>query len=62
MVEAITQIAHALDIEVTAEYAEDGETIERLREIGVERAQGFGIGYPAPVEDVWKPRNLPQPG
>lgn len=54
MVEAITQVAHTLGIYVIAEHATNLETVNRLRELGVEGAQGFGIGHPVPVEDAWK--------
>jgi diguanylate cyclase (GGDEF)-like protein/PAS domain S-box-containing protein len=54
MVEAITQVAHILGIQVIAEYAANPETINRLREIGVESAQGYGIGLPIPVDEAWK--------
>jgi EAL domain-containing protein (putative c-di-GMP-specific phosphodiesterase class I) len=50
MVEAITQVAHALGIKVVAEHASSRDIIEHLRQIGVEYAQGFGIGVPLPVE------------
>lgn len=50
MVEAITQVAHALGIKIIAEHASSRDIIERLRQIGVEYAQGFGIGVPLPVE------------
>jgi diguanylate cyclase (GGDEF)-like protein/PAS domain S-box-containing protein len=53
MVEAITLIAHTLGMEVIAEHASDLEIINRLSEIGVDRAQGFGIGLPVPVEVAW---------
>jgi EAL domain-containing protein (putative c-di-GMP-specific phosphodiesterase class I) len=53
MVEAITQMAHTLGIHVIAEHAINLETINRLREIGVESAQGYGIGFPVPVEEAW---------
>lgn len=53
MVEAITSVAHTLGIQVIAEHATDQETVDLLWEIGVEGAQGYGIGYPTPVEDAW---------
>ncbi|MGD8406560.1 MAG: EAL domain-containing protein, partial [Anaerolineales bacterium] len=53
IVEAITRIAHTLGIYVIAEHATDKETINRLREIGVEGVQGFGIGFPTPVDVAW---------
>ncbi len=54
MVEAITQVAHTLGIYVIAEHATDMETVNRLRELGVEGAQGFGIGFPIPVDEAWQ--------
>ena len=53
MVEAITRVAHTLGIYVIAEHATNQETVNRLREIGVEGVQGFGIGFPVPVEEAW---------
>jgi diguanylate cyclase (GGDEF)-like protein/PAS domain S-box-containing protein len=54
MVEAITKIAHTLGIKIIAEHASNIGTINRLREMGVDHAQGFGIGLPVPVEEAWK--------
>jgi len=54
MVEAITNVAHTLGIHVIAEHVTDQETVNCLREIGVEGVQGFGIGSPTPVEVAWK--------
>jgi EAL domain-containing protein (putative c-di-GMP-specific phosphodiesterase class I) len=56
MVQAITQIAHTLGIEVIAEHAADLKIINRLRKMGVDHAQGFGIGRPIPVEEAWDAR------
>jgi diguanylate cyclase (GGDEF)-like protein len=52
-VEAIASVAHTLGIHVIAEHASNQETIDQLRKIGVESIQGYGIGYPAPIEDVF---------
>lgn len=46
MVESCHRIAHSLGIQTIAEYAENDRTIERLRAIGIDYAQGFGIAYP----------------
>ena len=54
MVEAITQVAHTLGIYVIAEHATNMETVDRLRELGVEGAQGFGLGFPIPVSEAWR--------
>ena len=46
MVESMNQIAHALGKETIAECVENEETLQILREMGVDRAQGNYIGRP----------------
>jgi diguanylate cyclase (GGDEF)-like protein len=46
LVRAVTDMAHAMGMEVTAEFVESGETLALLRNIGVDHAQGFFIGRP----------------
>jgi diguanylate cyclase (GGDEF)-like protein/PAS domain S-box-containing protein len=53
LVEIITLIAHKLGIQVVAENACTREIVNCLFEMGVDWAQGFGIGYPVPVEVAW---------
>jgi EAL domain-containing protein (putative c-di-GMP-specific phosphodiesterase class I) len=48
LVAAINQMSHTLGIETVAEYAHNQAIVERLRELGVDYAQGFFIGQPAP--------------
>ncbi len=48
MVEAINQIGHVMGKRTIAEYVEHEGILERLREIGVDYAQGFGISVPKP--------------
>jgi len=50
IVKAINEIGHALGIKTIAEYVEDLETLEALRELGVDYGQGFGIARPRPLE------------
>ena len=50
MVEAINQIGHTMDIKTIAEYVEDEETLEAVRAIGVDYAQGYFINKPVPIE------------
>jgi diguanylate cyclase (GGDEF)-like protein/PAS domain S-box-containing protein len=50
MVSAIHRIGRVLGIRTIAEFVESGEILERLRGIGVDYAQGYGIGRPAPVK------------
>jgi diguanylate cyclase (GGDEF)-like protein/PAS domain S-box-containing protein len=50
MVEAINQIGHTMDIKTIAEFVESNETLEAVREIGVDYAQGYIISKPVPIE------------
>jgi EAL domain-containing protein (putative c-di-GMP-specific phosphodiesterase class I) len=52
MVEAIVAMAHALDAKVICEGVETREQLARLRELGVEYAQGYLIGQAAPAGAV----------
>lgn len=48
-VSAITTLAHGNDIEVIAEGVENEATLIALGELGVDMAQGYFIGRPAPL-------------
>jgi diguanylate cyclase (GGDEF)-like protein/PAS domain S-box-containing protein len=48
MVEAINGIGHVMGKRTVAESVEDPSTMERLRELGVDYAQGFAIARPTP--------------
>ncbi len=49
LVQAIVTVARALGKKTIAEYVPDRETLDLLRRYGVDFAQGFGIGEPAPL-------------
>jgi diguanylate cyclase (GGDEF)-like protein/PAS domain S-box-containing protein len=49
MVDAINRIGQVMGIQTVAEFVEDDETLCRLRELGVDYAQGFGIDEPKPL-------------
>lgn len=49
LVQAINHIAHVMGIETIAEFVESQFILECLREIGVDYAQGFGIGQAIPI-------------
>jgi PAS domain S-box-containing protein len=49
MVRGIVAIAHELDVLTVAEGIEDAQTLELVTDYGVDFAQGFHIGRPAPV-------------
>ncbi len=49
LVEAITRLAQALGLSVVAEGVENGAELSVLKALGVDRAQGFLLGRPAPI-------------
>ncbi len=51
IVESINQIGHVLGLKTIAEYV-DAEAVPVLRELGVDYAQGYGIGHPQLFSDV----------
>ncbi len=53
VVASMIQAAKALGLQVVAEQVEDQETLDALRLLGVDYAQGYHIGKPRPVEEVW---------
>jgi PAS domain S-box-containing protein len=50
LVKAIVGLAHDFGYQTIAEGVEDAETLALLREHGVDFAQGFHLGRPAPIE------------
>jgi len=51
VVQSVVEIARGLGKRTSAEYGGDGETLELLREYGVDLAQGFYVGRPAAIGD-----------
>lgn len=52
LVESIHQIGTVVGIETIAEYVETPETLEVLREIGVDYAQGLALAEPEPFDEL----------
>src|SRR5262249_19055611 len=52
LVKSITDLGHGLGLRVVAEGVEDDATLELLRAVGVDAAQGFGISRPIPAIDL----------
>lgn len=50
MVEAIHHVAHVMGFLTVAEFVENAAILERLRQIGVDLVQGYGLGGPLPLE------------
>ena len=53
MVEMIVHLARVMGKRTVAEFVESNEILETLREIGVDYAQGYAIGKPAPFERAY---------
>jgi diguanylate cyclase (GGDEF)-like protein/PAS domain S-box-containing protein len=52
MVRSIKDIGHVMGKLVIAESVESESVLEKLREIGVDYAQGFAVGVPRPLEEL----------
>ncbi|WP_319951823.1 putative bifunctional diguanylate cyclase/phosphodiesterase [Caldinitratiruptor microaerophilus] len=56
LVEAVVDVARRLGKETIAEFVEDDQTLQLLRECGVDYAQGYLIGKPVTVDQVMNAR------
>lgn len=52
MVKSINEVGHFMGKETIAEYVENDEILEVLREIGIDHAQGYGIQKPVLMKDL----------
>ncbi len=52
MVEAISRVAHLMGIKTIAECVERESQLKTLKAIGIDYAQGFAIGEPAPLAEA----------
>jgi EAL domain-containing protein (putative c-di-GMP-specific phosphodiesterase class I) len=48
MVESINKVGHVMGLKTIAEYVENQDIVNDLKEIGVDYIQGFGISMPKP--------------
>ncbi len=55
VVEAIIGVANQFNIKTVAEGIEDEATLQALTAMGVDYAQGYWIGRPAPLHELWQP-------
>jgi EAL domain-containing protein (putative c-di-GMP-specific phosphodiesterase class I) len=53
IVKAINNIAHEIHSQTIAEFAEDESIMARVRELGIDFAQGYGLGRPVPIEQIF---------
>jgi diguanylate cyclase len=59
LVRATIELGHAMGLRVVAEGVEDAATLELLRQLGCEVAQGYYIGMPKPPEKLGVADPLP---
>jgi diguanylate cyclase (GGDEF)-like protein/PAS domain S-box-containing protein len=52
MVKSINEIGHVMGKKTIAEFVENEAILAKLDEIGVDYAQGYGIGMPEPIESI----------
>lgn len=52
LVGGIVELCRGLGVEIAVEFVEDAETLEIVRQLGVDYVQGFHVGRPVPVEEA----------
>lgn len=60
IVESINSIGHRLGAITVAEQVEDEPTLQMVRAIGIDQAQGFAIARPRPFDEVFRAAVSPQ--
>jgi PAS domain S-box-containing protein len=53
IVKAIVDVASATGAKTVAVFVSDDQTLAHLRQYGVDYAQGYSVGRPQPVEELW---------
>nr|WP_246316347.1 EAL domain-containing protein [Tepidicella baoligensis] len=51
IVRAMVEVARVLQVKTVAEFVESAELLERVRELGIDAAQGYHLGRPRPLDD-----------
>jgi len=57
MVKSIQQIGNVMGIKTIAEFVESPGIVRRLQSLGVDFAQGYALGEPLPLDDLFKGGN-----
>jgi diguanylate cyclase (GGDEF)-like protein/PAS domain S-box-containing protein len=52
LVRSINDVGHVMGKKTIAEYVENDAVLAKLRSIGVDYGQGFGLGRPRPIESI----------
>ena len=59
MVKSINDVGHVMGKQIIAEFVESDEILAKLREIGVDYAQGYGISRPGKLSTLLEKDKLP---
>jgi EAL domain-containing protein (putative c-di-GMP-specific phosphodiesterase class I) len=62
IVKTINEIGHVMGKRTIAEFVENDAVLARIRDLGVDYAQGYGISRPMPLEEVLAGLETPVPG
>ncbi|BBK42401.1 hypothetical protein STVA_24210 [Allostella vacuolata] len=54
IVESINDVGHALGVTTVAECVEDAATLQAVREMGIDMAQGYHLDEPQPIETLFE--------
>jgi len=57
MVKSINEIGHVMGMKTIAEFVENDEIKEMLRKLGVDYVQGYGIGKPLALSELFEEQN-----
>jgi len=60
MVQAINAIGHVMGLRTVAEFVSSASILERVRELGVDFAQGWHLGEPQPLASLGPVRMMPR--
>ncbi len=52
MVQSINQVGHTMNLNIIAEFVENDQIVEILRDMGVDYGQGYQIAKPRPIEEI----------
>jgi EAL domain-containing protein (putative c-di-GMP-specific phosphodiesterase class I) len=52
---ALVQVCTGIGVKTIAEFVEDQETMDLVRELGVDFAQGYHLSRPVPVSELRRP-------
>lgn len=52
-VRGINTVCRKINIHTVAKFVESSETLDKLREIGVDYVQGFGLAHPEPIDKLF---------